>query len=179
MVGHRRRPRFVDVQVHFKKRFSRVRRQNAVFQRYVLRKEVFFCDLILELKSPLSVDRSREASPCEDEDSVPSTSPPPASEPPPPLAVLPRTTTSAESATSAVEADVEKCKVTVATQTGQESTTDLTFNPEKMTQDEHCYECKVKYRDPKPKDLVMYLHAWKYRVSWKKFLLFFSVWLKF
>ncbi|KAK4296455.1 hypothetical protein Pmani_031054 [Petrolisthes manimaculis] len=31
-----------------------------------------------------------------------------------------------------------------------------------MTVDEHCYECKVRYRDPKPRDLVMYLHALKY-----------------
>lgn len=54
-------------------------------------------------------------------------------------------------------------KVTVATQTGHEAP-DLTFHPDKLTTDPHCYECKVKYRDPKPRDLVMYLHAWKYRV---------------
>ncbi|XP_067008094.2 pseudouridylate synthase RPUSD2 [Anabrus simplex] len=53
-------------------------------------------------------------------------------------------------------------KVTVATQTGHEAP-DLSFNMDKMTTDEHCYECKVRYRDPKPKDLVMYLHAWKYK----------------
>ena len=35
---------------------------------------------------------------------------------------------------------------------------------EKMTWDPHCYECKVRYRDPKAKDLVMYLHAWRYKV---------------
>ena len=35
---------------------------------------------------------------------------------------------------------------------------------EKMTWDPNCYECKVKYRDPKSKDLVMYLHAWRYKV---------------
>ena len=33
-----------------------------------------------------------------------------------------------------------------------------------MTWDPNCYECKVRYRDPKPKDLVMYLHAWVYKV---------------
>lgn len=54
-------------------------------------------------------------------------------------------------------------QVTVATQTGHESP-DLAFNPDKMTTDKHCYECKVRYRDPKPQDLVMYLHAWKYKV---------------
>ncbi|XP_065331584.1 pseudouridylate synthase RPUSD2-like isoform X4 [Cloeon dipterum] len=53
-------------------------------------------------------------------------------------------------------------KVTVATQTGHESP-DMRFDPAKMSRDPHCYECKVRYRDPKPKDLVMYLHAWKYR----------------
>ncbi|XP_054284310.1 pseudouridylate synthase RPUSD2-like isoform X1 [Macrosteles quadrilineatus] len=53
-------------------------------------------------------------------------------------------------------------KVTVATQTGQDAP-DLSFHPDKLTSDPHCYECKVKYRDPKPRDLVMYLHAWKYR----------------
>lgn len=52
--------------------------------------------------------------------------------------------------------------VTVATQTGHESP-DLTFNPEKLSTDKHCYECKVRYKDPKAQDLVMYLHAWKYK----------------
>lgn len=54
-------------------------------------------------------------------------------------------------------------KVTVATQTGHEAP-DFSFNPDKMTVDKHCYECKVRYRDPKPQDLIMYLHAWKYKV---------------
>lgn len=52
-------------------------------------------------------------------------------------------------------------KVTVGTQTGSEPP-DNTFADEKVTVDPHCYECKVKYRDPKPSDLVMYLHAWRY-----------------
>lgn len=62
----------------------------------------------------------------------------------------------------------ESEKVTVATQTGHEAP-DLSFNPDKMTLDKHCYECKVRYRDPKPQDLVMYLHAWKYKVRIDKF----------
>jgi hypothetical protein len=37
------------------------------------------------------------------------------------------------------------------------------YGPEKMTWDPNCYECKVRYRDPKAKDLVMYLHAWRYK----------------
>lgn len=43
--------------------------------------------------------------------------------------------------------------------------TESTFKAEHWSVDPHCYECKVKYRDPKPKDLVMYLHALSYRVS--------------
>ena len=38
------------------------------------------------------------------------------------------------------------------------------YMPDKMTWDPNCYECKVRYRDPKAKDLVMYLHAWRYKV---------------
>jgi len=41
----------------------------------------------------------------------------------------------------------------------------LRFQKGMMTYDPHCYECKVRYRDPKPKDLVMYLHAIRYGVS--------------
>lgn len=56
---------------------------------------------------------------------------------------------------------VATLKVTVGTQTGSEPP-DSNFTNEKVTVDPHCYECKVKYRDPKPSDLVMYLHAWRY-----------------
>lgn len=52
----------------------------------------------------------------------------------------------------------------VSTQTGQDAP-DMDFDAEKLTYDPHCYECRVKFRDPKPKDLIMYLHAWKYSVS--------------
>ena len=41
------------------------------------------------------------------------------------------------------------------------------YMPDKMTWDPNCYECKVRYRDPKAKDLVMYLHAWRYKVIYK------------
>ncbi|XP_050081522.1 pseudouridylate synthase RPUSD2-like isoform X3 [Anopheles aquasalis] len=64
--------------------------------------------------------------------------------------------------TAILASRIQSQKVTVATQTGHESP-DLAFNPDKMTSDKHCYECKVRYRDPKPQDLVMYLHAWKYK----------------
>ena len=52
-----------------------------------------------------------------------------------------------------------------AAQLQQENPRDYSFRPQLMTYDPHCYECKVKYRDPKPKDLVMFLHALKYSVS--------------
>nr|XP_014085618.1 RNA pseudouridylate synthase domain-containing protein 2 [Bactrocera oleae] len=53
-------------------------------------------------------------------------------------------------------------KVSVGTQTGHDPP-DNAYNKEKTTVDEHCYECKVRFKDPKPNDLIMYLHAWKYR----------------
>merc|ERR1712071_686806 len=39
---------------------------------------------------------------------------------------------------------------------------DSTYDSDKLTCDEHCYECKVRFRDPKPRDLMMFLHAWRY-----------------
>ena len=53
--------------------------------------------------------------------------------------------------------------MTIATQTGIEEA-DKGFDIAKLSVDQHCYECKVKYRDPRPKDLVMFLHAWTYSV---------------
>ncbi|XP_034667167.1 RNA pseudouridylate synthase domain-containing protein 2 isoform X1 [Drosophila subobscura] len=42
------------------------------------------------------------------------------------------------------------------------------FDPTKTTFDPFCHECKVNYRDPNAKDLIMYLHAWKYKgVDWE------------
>lgn len=38
------------------------------------------------------------------------------------------------------------------------------YNSDKVTFDEHCFECKTRFRDPKPKDLMMFLHAWRYKV---------------
>lgn len=95
---------------------------------------------------------SREPSPCEE--SCENTNP---------VASEASSNLIAASAASSQSNGIE-AKVTVATQTGHE-VPDFLFNPEKMTVDKHCYECKVRYRDPKPQDLVMYLHAWKYRVS--------------
>lgn len=63
----------------------------------------------------------------------------------------------------------EEEKVTIATQTGIEEA-DKRFDVAKLSVDPHCYECKVKYRDPRPKDLVMFLHAWAYSVGFLKTL---------
>ncbi|XP_039764949.1 RNA pseudouridylate synthase domain-containing protein 2-like isoform X1 [Pararge aegeria] len=77
--------------------------------------------------------------------------------------------------------DAKSDKVTVATQTGCSSslvpsngspsggTSAAVSNAgsstgnDALTPDPHCYECRVRYRDPRPRDLVMYLHAWKYK----------------
>ncbi|KAG8238538.1 hypothetical protein J437_LFUL018352 [Ladona fulva] len=69
--------------------------------------------------------------------------------------------------------DIKEGRVTVATQTAEEEEVEFetnfipkpleTFDPSLMSHDPNCHECKVSYRDPKPGDLVMYLHAWKYK----------------
>ncbi|XP_013181230.1 PREDICTED: RNA pseudouridylate synthase domain-containing protein 2-like isoform X3 [Papilio xuthus] len=74
--------------------------------------------------------------------------------------------------------DAKSDKVTVATQTGCGAGTRApsaaavaslgtgavgTGAADSLTADPHCYECRVRYRDPRPRDLVMYLHAWKYK----------------
>ncbi|CAH0603460.1 unnamed protein product [Chrysodeixis includens] len=72
--------------------------------------------------------------------------------------------------------DAKSEKVTVATQTGCTPAATASASVaasgsgscsasvgEPLTSDPHCYECRVRYRDPRPRDLVMYLHAWKYK----------------
>ncbi|XP_049871018.1 uncharacterized protein LOC126370237 isoform X2 [Pectinophora gossypiella] len=65
--------------------------------------------------------------------------------------------------------DAKSDKVTVATQTGCAATatssaaSSVVSTNDALTSDPHCYECRVRYRDPRPRDLVMYLHAWKYK----------------
>lgn len=58
---------------------------------------------------------------------------------------------------------------TVATQTCYEEP-DRSFDSKKTTSDPQCSECKINYRDPGTKDLIMYLHAWKYKVSFKLYI---------
>ena len=67
---------------------------------------------------------------------------------------------------------IRGCVTTIATQTGIEEA-DERFNIKKLSFDTHCYECKVKYRDPSPNDLVMFLHAYTYTVKLYIFLLSF------
>ncbi|CAG5048397.1 unnamed protein product [Parnassius apollo] len=68
--------------------------------------------------------------------------------------------------------DGKSDKVTVATQTGcgagaREDSGAAVGGAggasDALAADPHCYECRVRYRDPRPRDLVMYLHAWKYK----------------
>lgn len=64
--------------------------------------------------------------------------------------------------------DAKSDKVTVATQTGCNTTLGSSSGSagsalDSLSTDPHCYECRVRYRDPRPRDLVMYLHAWKYK----------------
>ncbi|XP_061708202.1 pseudouridylate synthase RPUSD2-like isoform X1 [Cydia pomonella] len=64
--------------------------------------------------------------------------------------------------------DAKSDKVTVATQTGcaataTSSVSSASGSTDALSADPHCYECRVRYRDPRPRDLVMYLHAWKYK----------------
>lgn len=47
------------------------------------------------------------------------------------------------------------------TQTGIDEP-DMGFVKNKLSVDPYCQECKVQYKDPKPGDLIMYLHAFKY-----------------
>jgi len=49
----------------------------------------------------------------------------------------------------------------MSTQTGVDIP-DAAFVKSKLTVDPYCQECKIQYKDPKPKDLIMYLHAFKY-----------------
>jgi len=56
----------------------------------------------------------------------------------------------------------ERARVDVSCQTNY-TEPDPCFNPSKMTRNENCSECKHKYRDPKPSDMRMYLHAFSYK----------------
>ncbi|XP_050431168.1 pseudouridylate synthase RPUSD2-like isoform X2 [Adelges cooleyi] len=64
--------------------------------------------------------------------------------------------------------ELDPCRTRdVCTQTDYEPP-DSTFDPIKLSVDPYCKECKTRYRDPKPKDLIMYLHAYQYSgPDWK------------
>lgn len=40
------------------------------------------------------------------------------------------------------------------------------YDPTKMTFDSDCVECQDQYRDPTVEELMMYLHALRYKVSY-------------
>lgn len=49
----------------------------------------------------------------------------------------------------------------ISTQTGIDLP-DMTYDKNKESIDPYCQECKINYKDPQPKELMMYLHALKY-----------------
>lgn len=49
----------------------------------------------------------------------------------------------------------------MSTQTGIQMP-DMKFDKKKLSVDPNCVECKMRYKDPTPKELIMYLHAFKY-----------------
>jgi RluA family pseudouridine synthase len=51
--------------------------------------------------------------------------------------------------------------INMTTQTGIDLP-DMTYDKNKDSIDPYCQECKINYKDPQPKDLMMYLHALKY-----------------
>lgn len=62
------------------------------------------------------------------------------------------------------EDDGDSLVSTIATDTDLEkSETEGETESSNYAKDPECYECRLKYRDPKPSDLVMFLHAWKYK----------------
>ncbi|XP_050529421.1 pseudouridylate synthase RPUSD2-like [Daktulosphaira vitifoliae] len=57
--------------------------------------------------------------------------------------------------------DVGKHTHTIYTQTEYDPP-DSIFDHSKLSIDPYCKECQTNYRDPKPENLIMYLHAYKY-----------------
>lgn len=51
--------------------------------------------------------------------------------------------------------------INMSTQTGMDLP-DMKYDKNKHSIDPYCQECKTLYKDPQPKDLMMYLHAFKY-----------------
>jgi len=67
------------------------------------------------------------------------------------------------SSASTKDCDGETSAEKPASKETDEPADSSSYNGAKLTHDEHCYECKVRFRDPKPKDLMMFLHAWRYK----------------
>ncbi|KAH8282043.1 hypothetical protein KR054_004983 [Drosophila jambulina] len=73
-------------------------------------------------------------------------------------------------AESVIAGSVTERNADASTQTCHEEP-DRSYDLKKTTSDPHCHECKLNYREPEEKDLIMYLHAWKYKVCLKYILL--------
>lgn len=122
-------------------------------------------DLVMASMPPISTQKKRSETPDSDlhENSSSPSSSSPASTTSGADLLVDNVGASAAAMTVGKSSSTEE-KVTIATQTGIEEA-DKRFDAAKLSIDPHCYECKVKYRDPRPKDLVMFLHAWAYSVS--------------
>lgn len=69
-----------------------------------------------------------------------------------------------ELASRRVETEEDKSKPLLEEVATKTDNGDPPSDPQlKTVKDPLCYECKVKFRDPKPEDLVMFLHAWRYK----------------
>ena len=62
------------------------------------------------------------------------------------------------------EMEKELVKESNEENSNEENSNEEETEGKKVKGDANCYECKVRYRDPTPKDLVMYLHALRYQV---------------
>lgn len=68
-----------------------------------------------------------------------------------------------ESCASDVNVPKEKLDMSDSDIETFDSRTTKGFDPSQVTVDENCRECKLKYIDPTPENLVMYLHAFRYK----------------
>jgi hypothetical protein len=52
-----------------------------------------------------------------------------------------------------------------STKVGRQPAERKRFEPERCVPDPDCQACRLKYIDPKPTELLLYLHAYKYKVG--------------
>lgn len=87
------------------------------------------------------------------------------------LPCLPEVLTNSSGAVSAEKSQIteiidhnSESFISLSTQTGMDMP-DMKFDKSKISIDPFCQECKIHYKDPESKDLIMYLHAMKYSGS--------------